>query len=499
MIRFCLLIVVLACSSSIGYSNTIHVPGDYSLIQEAIANAADGDTIVVAPGTYPENLVIANQKITLMSSDGPEVTIIRNENPADMPVVIFNQTPRDTILEGFTIENGTYGGINCDESLCVIRGNHITSNESSFAWNGGGIHCQGGDPIISDNIIYNNISCRGAGIYLLDGAGTIINNIFSNNYCWDSLGGAGGGLCAYYCDLVVANNIFYQNTVAVDSLDPPPFPKYPSGGGLMMRYSSGTITNCLFVENTAATGDNTYPQGCGAWVCNTVGSATMSNCIAWNNTGGKSVGNNVAVDHCLLQEFHPGTGNLTGDPHLAINGMEFRLLATSPCIDAGSNSAPGIQATDLSGMPRTLDGDGNNTSITDMGANEFLMLSADSYTLSVSAGASIDLFLDAGPDDAFRKYLIIGSVSGSTPGTPLPGGLTMPLNFDGMTYLLLGLVNTPALKDFFGFLDANGKAGAELNIGPLPPGTAGETLNFAFTCNNPFDLASHPVEFLVVP
>ncbi|MFH1998423.1 MAG: right-handed parallel beta-helix repeat-containing protein [Planctomycetota bacterium] len=358
----------------------------------------------------------------------------------------------------------------------------------------------GGGPIISDNIIHNNISNRGAGIYILEGRATIRNNIFSNNYCWDVLGGLGGGICAYSSDLEVANNIFYQNTVSIIPVKPPPFPKYPSGGGLMWRFCSGTITNCVFVENLAATGENTYPQGCGAWVCDcSAGGVVMSNCIAWGNTGGDSVGVDLAVNYSLLQEVFPGTGNITGNPQLLISGIQFVLDATSPCIDAGDNSAPGIQSTDFSGMPRVLDGDGNNTSIVDMGANEFLMLSADTYALSESAGGSINLFLNAGPDDAFRNYLILGSVSGTAPGTPLPGGLILPLNWDGVTYAIWAMVNSPALIDFLGVLDAEGQADAQLNIGPLPAGSIGTVFDFAFTCNNPFNIASHPMEFVVVP
>ncbi len=49
--------------------------------------------------------------------------------------------------------------------------------------------------------------------------------------------------------------------------------------------------------------------------------------------------------------------------------INFRLLAGSPGIDAGLNSAPDLPATDLDGLPRIVDGDGKF--IVDMGAYEF--------------------------------------------------------------------------------------------------------------------------------
>jgi hypothetical protein len=114
-------------------------------------------------------------------------------------------------------------------------------------------------------------------------------------------------------------------------------------------------------------------------------------------------------------------------------------------------------------------------------------------TISERIGGSINFTLNAGVAYAGRGYAVLGSMSGISPGMVLPGGLVLPLNYDLFTQFVILNWNTPFLMNFLGNLDALGMGTAQLNLGPLPPGSAGLVLHFAFCTYKPFDFVSNPV------
>ena len=116
-------------------------------------------------------------------------------------------------------------------------------------------------------------------------------------------------------------------------------------------------------------------------------------------------------------------------------------------------------------------------------------------------GGQMTFFLDAGAPSGGRSYLLLGSIKGSVPGFGLPGGLTVPLNWDFFTNLVLTSLATPTFKDFMGVLDASGRSAALFDSqGPLIPDLAGETLTFAFFTGPPeWDFVSNPVSVAILP
>jgi FG-GAP-like repeat len=135
--------------------------------------------------------------------------------------------------------------------------------------------------------------------------------------------------------------------------------------------------------------------------------------------------------------------------------------------------------------------------------NELL---TDKAVLSLGAGGTQTLALDAGDTHANRTYWILGSVSGIDPPVPLPGGLEIPLVFDLWTEVTLSSPNQPPYSASFGTLDARGVGSATFEIpAGLPPSLAGLKLHHCFLV---FDgmpsvahiaLVSNPVSVTLVP
>src|SRR5438105_2915338 len=76
-LTLCMFLLLLLATTGAGQAQMIrHVPKDFSTIQAAIAAAQNGDTVLVAPGTYGENINFQGKLITVRSEAGPDLTII---------------------------------------------------------------------------------------------------------------------------------------------------------------------------------------------------------------------------------------------------------------------------------------------------------------------------------------------------------------------------------------------------------------------------------------
>ena len=121
---------------------------DYTTIQAAISagTTVNGDTVLVSPGTYDENINFWGKNIIVTSSGGPTVTTIRGTGNDSVVRFEYSETLA-AVLEGFSITNGVGwhgGGIICDRAGPTIRDNYIYGNRTAdydLNW-GGGIYCR---------------------------------------------------------------------------------------------------------------------------------------------------------------------------------------------------------------------------------------------------------------------------------------------------------------------------------------------------------------------
>ncbi|MHC4942263.1 MAG: right-handed parallel beta-helix repeat-containing protein [Planctomycetota bacterium] len=232
----------------VAFSATIYVPDNYPNIQGAIDAAVEGDTVIVKPGTYVENIDFKGKAITVRSSDGAEVTFIDGNQVGRVVEFVSGET-LDSILMGFTITNGYSasgggGGIRCEESSPTITNNTITGN--STVYNGGGIACDESDPSIMNNIISANSANKwGGGIHCKDHSSPdILNNIISDN----SAGKDGGGIMCYMkSTATIKNNVITGNSIVEE---------YGYGGGICCMNSDATISG-----NTISYNDGDFGGG----------------------------------------------------------------------------------------------------------------------------------------------------------------------------------------------------------------------------------------------
>jgi hypothetical protein len=392
---------------------TINVPKDQPTIQAGINAANNGDTVLVAPGTYKENINFNGKAITVTSSNGAKVTIIDGGKLA--PVVTFSSNETlSSVLSGFTLQDGDAnytsagegGGIAVEGASPTIRGNVIQHNFGANA--GGGIGIGFGSPLIQGNIIRNNsqdpavdggvggggISVRGGGT----GSARIIANVIKDN-SWNNLGtGSGGGISLFGSgSTLIKNNIITGNIAG------------SSGAGIsMVNFVPGTIVVQNLIAGNSSPGDagiywsdspaalvnNTITDGPAATGSSTaiiVADGLASSLIIANNI---VVSSNVATSgfYCSFgdiqnpRKFYNNDifsskgsayggmctdqtgkhGNISANPKF-VNPIKqkYHLGAGSPAINAGSTSAPHLPKKDLAGHPRIVNGK------IDMGAYEF--------------------------------------------------------------------------------------------------------------------------------
>jgi len=529
-------------------SKTITVPGDYQKIQDAIDNAMAGDLILVDPGTYIENIDYKAKAITIRSVQGPKTTIIDGNRNGSV-VTLDSYVPVEAELDGFTITNGEAkeGGGIYTNSLLKITNNIITKNTlepTTESVSGAGIFCTGPTVIENNVISYNhpdtvNDICWGGGIYCAVGAKILNNEIYEN-----SAGiGVGAGIFAHYNALIAGNIIsmnigcyrgggiylYSTNSVVTDNIIFGNMAEL-SGGGIASGYGLNcSVKNCLIYDNNARKGGGVYAMhilrltnctiynnhatyflGGGGLFVQNGNECVVENCIFRENDAPVNEqiwGNPKIVSHSNIEDGFAGPGNIDADPMFVNESkFDFRLKqdpyepgVNNPCVDSGNNIPLNLGLdkgwTNTGGVP--------DSGIVDMGFHygpiSPHMFTADKYEISAGSGGEASLTLNCGFDHKIREYLILGSASGYSPGTWLPGGkLKLPLNLDAASLLLLGIINSSICQNFKGSLDIDGDGEAKFSIGPVPA-AAGLSLSFAYILRYPLDFVSNPVRIDIIP
>lgn len=321
---------------------TIRVPADWPTMQEAIVAAVDGDTVLVAPGTYFEELYYFGKAITLVSEGGPEVTTLVHWNSA---VNFENGEGPDSILRGFnvTTAGGSRPAIYCQASPriqhCTFRNIQVANYQPSAIWGGG--------PTVEDCLFESNVGptilgsptlrrCTFRGNYGYDAAamrlwgGYVEDCVIVNN--WNGEGSGGTVLIESSTPVTLVRCLFAGNTNYTNN------GQYSSlGAALTVGPIPAILVNCTIVGNTFDV-PNLYGYTDNGGI---YGSAVLVNCVVRDNAGEQFQAANTTALHSNIEGGLAGVGNIDADPLFrdALNG-DYHLLPGSPCIDAGSPSSP---------------------------------------------------------------------------------------------------------------------------------------------------------------
>ena len=266
----------------------VHQDSALSSIQAGLDSCAANDTVLVASGTYYENISWPEVAgIKLLSESGPDSTMIDGDSSGrvmTMPGSFIIDS--STVIQGFTLQNGSSdsgGAIYCFHASPTISGNNLINNYAFSV--GGAIQSHNANPRIIGNIVSNNHACFGGGIHCTteDDRGMsltednrttcgIINNVITHNEAnvgggifwyneWgtevsgntitDNHAAFGGGIFCYYAE----SCIMTDNVIASNLAD-------SAGGGIHLLDYSGEVTYNTIAENDAGIrGSGIYCEG----------------------------------------------------------------------------------------------------------------------------------------------------------------------------------------------------------------------------------------------
>ena len=377
------------------YSIIINVPDDQPTIQAGINFAVDGDTVMVADGTYTgsdnKNLDFCGKAITVRSVNGADSTIIDCECSGRGFYFHSNEGPY-SILSGFKIINGFSSmywpvsggaGILCTESSsptiknCVLIGNSADEN-------GGGICCyDNSTPTIENCTFDTNSAYYGGGIYCCETSPAIVNCVFNGN----SAGENGGGICCFYGSFSLiesctfnGNSAMFGGGIKCWNNSSPIIRNCTLSGNWADEYGGGidcaywcdpTIEFCTISGNSSELGagisctnecnpeitnctisENSANENGGGIYCFSNSNPTLFNCILWNDLPQEIYvySGSVTGTYSDIQGGWEGEGNIDADPlfadpqngdfHLTWANFPIPDETMSPCIDAGDPDSP---------------------------------------------------------------------------------------------------------------------------------------------------------------
>jgi hypothetical protein len=366
----------------------IKVPGEFPTIRSAVENAGKGDWIILSPGSYVENNITIDKKITISSEwktageeSKIEETII---DPKDS--ILFNILADSIEIIGLKIINGDHP-LNIN-ARAIIMHNHFINNRDAISFEGsGGGHAGynliendrddgidldirfgednfGSDIVVEHNTIMNSHD-DGMEIRLYDYENQNIKYTINDNRI---TGSTNAGIQIISYDIFtgksfrIHHNVIRDCKTGVSCMEGANTRENTSGASKMDELVC-LYNNSLIGNQVGATGGNKF--------------IALNNLVINNSQGGfKRFGQNSVVKNNLffnngVSDFVEFNGSVVKEGNIfSVNPLidkdTFAPLPDSPCINAGLKNLKISGDTLL-----TVTNDYINGSAPDIGAIEF--------------------------------------------------------------------------------------------------------------------------------
>lgn len=299
-----LVLLLTSCAAAPGTGNApervIRVPQDSPTIQKAIDGAAGGETILVAPGLYQENLRLFGKNVTLASwyhtTEDPKYidqTVLDGQG-GRFAIEVAESVGPETAVIGFTIRNAEDAVINYGE--IQLLHNRITDSDD-------GLECNRGKAICRFNIFEDN---QDDGIDVDGPAQLVIENNLIRNNGDDGIAVRLHEYSGPFLEIVIRHNrILGNGQDGIQLID------YPALSSRVFRIEFNVIANNGMAGLGMMSGGKTAETFEGAGIPERV---YLINNTFLNNDHGLTGGHNViALNNLVAGSRSVGIKNMKGD------------------------------------------------------------------------------------------------------------------------------------------------------------------------------------------
>lgn len=325
---------------------------------------APGGEVFVGPGTFTAPFTLpagakiyggfAGSETGMVDRKYRNHTTTLNGGAAGPVITVAAGSGADTIIDGFTITNGS--------------GRRFLDTSRRATWKGGGIYSYNAAPTIQWNHVTGNTATQGGGIYCESGTPVLANNVIEGNTAAATTyyAGTGGGIALYGAAATVAGNLIRNNS---------------ANGALTLNHAASSGGALYTLESDAFFRDNTITGNTAAsasYIEISISSPRFVNNILALNGGGVNASSSSEINatyndlygNAEVDYTGPGTPfashrNIRVDPlFVDAANANYRLQDASPCINRGYNGVLGVDELDLDLNPRL------NDDVVDIGAYE---------------------------------------------------------------------------------------------------------------------------------